>query len=308
MEGSMGWRISAALLVVFAIATTRCKPVNTTPSGTGAASHQATIQLSIYAGLLRSMSVTAATSRHPFIFDTGGGETIVTPELASAIGCKPYGRAIGFRAGGEQVAFEYCDDVVLRLGDVSIPHERVGVFDLKSILPRDAPPADGVVSLRSFRGQPVTIDLARGLVTLETGSSLAARTVRMRPLTIRVATGPTGAETTVYVAARVGGQRVWLLLDSGNGDPVLVSTQVARTAGLQGNKGDMLIEFDGLGSIRLPAGTRNMIYDGVLGVGFMQDWIFTLDLNSGRAWAAPAAKPNARYDSDLRMAPVRTSE
>lgn len=161
------------------------------------------------------MSVTVGGVTHPFTFDTGGGETVITPELASGIGCKPYDRAIGFRMSGEQVAFEYCDDVLLRLGDVPIAHDRVGVFDLKSSLPRGAPPADGIVSLRSFRSQPVTIDLASGRVTMETASSLAARTRRMRPLMIRVATGPTGAETTVYIAARVNRQRVWFLLDFG---------------------------------------------------------------------------------------------
>ncbi len=240
------------------------------------------------------MVVTVADTAHPFIFDTGGGETIITPEVASAIGCTPYGRAIGFRAGGEQVAFEYCDDVLLRLGDVAIAHQRVGVFDLRSILPKGAPPADGVVSLRSFRDRPVTIDLAAGRITIESANSLAERTRGMRPLTIRVATGPTGAETTVYIAARAGGRRAWLLLDSGNGDPALVAPHVARMAGLVDNQGQGLIEIDGLGPIRQPIRTRDMIYDGMLGAAFIQDWIFTLDLGSSRAWAAPAVANASR--------------
>jgi hypothetical protein len=273
--------------LIFAIAV-GCAHGDRVPSATGSADHPAAIQLSPYAGLLRSVSVTVGGATHPFIFDTGGGETVITPELASDIGCKPYGRAIGFRMGGQQVTFEYCDDVSLQVGDVSLAHDRVGVFDLKSILPRDAPPADGVLSLRSFRGRPLTIDLASGRVIIETASSLAARSESMRPLVIRVATGPTGGETTVYVAARVEGERVWLLLDSGNGDPALVSRYVARMGGLQGSEGDALIDFDGLGPLRLPVGTREMIYDGVLGAGFMQEWIFTLDLKSARAWAVPA--------------------
>ena len=279
-----------ALPVILAITIAGCTHVNSPSVAARPADRPATIQLSIYAGLLRSMAVTVADAAHTFIFDTGGGETMITPDVASTIGCMPYGRTIGFRAGGEQVAFEYCDDVLLRLGDVAIAHERVGVFDFKSILPAGAPPADGVVSLRSFRGQPVTIDLAKGRITIETANSLAVRTRGMRPLTIRVASGPTGAETTVYIAARVGGRRVWLLLDSGNGDPALVAPHVARMAGLMDSKGEALIEFDGLGPIRLPIRTRNMIYDGMLGAAFIQDWIFTLDLGSSRAWAAPAAR------------------
>jgi hypothetical protein len=109
----------------------------------------------------------------------------------------------------------------------------------------------------------------------------------MQPLTIRVATGPTGAETSVYVGARVGGRRVWLLLDSGNGDPALVAPHVARLGGLIGREGEMVIEVDGLGPIRSPTRVQSMIYDGVLGAAFMEKWVFTLDLESGRAWAMP---------------------
>ena len=284
--------IRSMLLAILALTVTGCARVDRRPVATHPLDGPATIPLSTYVGPLRSMTVTVANAAHQFIFDTGGGETMITPELASAIGCLPYGRTIGFRASGEQVAFEYCDDVSLRLGDVAITHERVGVFDLKSILPAGAPPADGVVSLRSFHGQAVTMDLTKGRITVETANSLVARTRGVRPLTIRVATGPTGAETTVYIGARVGGRRVWLLLDSGNGDPLLVAPHVARMAGLMVSKGEALIELDGLGPIRLPTSAQNMIYDGMLGAAFLEEWIFTLDLGSSRAWAVPAARPN----------------
>ena len=121
----MGTTIRAVALVTFAITVTGCAHVGL-PSPTISTDHPATIQLSTYAGLLRSLSVTVGHATHPFIFDTGGGETLISPDLASGIGCRPYGRAIGFRMGGEQVAFEYCDDVLLRLGDISIAHDALG--------------------------------------------------------------------------------------------------------------------------------------------------------------------------------------
>jgi hypothetical protein len=248
----------------------------------------AVIPLSPWAGLLRSVTVTIDGREHRFIFDTGGGQTLITPELAAAVGCIPYGRAIGFRMSGDRVEFEYCDNVALRLGHVALAPEPVGVFDLKSILPAGLPRADGVLSLRSFRDRPVTIALGAGQLTLETADSLAARVKRMRPLTIRIATGPSGAETTVYVAARVGGRRVWLLLDSGNGDPALVAPHVAAMAGLKGAEGDAIIQIDGVGPVQLPIRPQPIIYDGVLGASFIQDWTLTFDLASARAWAAPA--------------------
>ena len=256
----------------------------------GRAAMPAVVPLSPWAGLLRSVTVTVDGTAHPFIFDTGGGTTMITPEVAASVGCTPYGRTIGFRMSGERVEFEYCDNVALRLGQVALAREPVGVYDLKSILPAGLPRADGVLSLRSFRDRPVTIALGAGRLTLETAGSLAARVRRMRRLTIRIATGPSGAETTVYVAARVGGRRVWLLLDSGNGDPALVAPHVAAMAGLKGTEGDAVIQIDGVGPVQLPIRPKPIIYDGVLGAGFIQDWILTFDLASARAWAVPAER------------------
>jgi hypothetical protein len=145
-----------------------------------------------------------------------------------------------------------------------------------------------VLSLRSFRDRPVTIALAAGQLTFETADSLAARVRRMRPLTVRIATGLSGAETTVYVGARVGGRRVWLLLDSGNGDPALVAPHVAAMAGVKGAEEDAVIQIDGIGPVQLPIRPKPIIYDGVLGASFIQDWILTFDLASARGWAAPA--------------------
>ena len=122
----------------------------------------AVVPLAPWAGLLRSVTVTVDGTAHPFVFDTGGGETVITPEVAAAVGCTPYGRSIGFRMSGERVEFEYCDNVALRLGQVALAREPVGVYDLKSILPVGLPRADGVLSLRSLRDSPVTVALGAG--------------------------------------------------------------------------------------------------------------------------------------------------
>ena len=129
----------------------------------------AVVPLSPWAGLLRSVTVTVDGTAHPFIFDTGGGQTVITPEVAAAVGCTPYGRAIGFRMSGERVEFEYCDNVALRLGQVALAREPVGVFDLKSILPAGLPRADGVLSLRSFRDSSGDDRARRGPVDARDG-------------------------------------------------------------------------------------------------------------------------------------------
>jgi hypothetical protein len=277
--------------MLIALAVAGCsRQSQPTTAGTPADSSQ-TASLSAYFGQLRSVAVSIGSATHRFIFDTGGGETMITPELASAIGCAPYGRAVGFRMSGEQVSWQYCDDVSFQLGDITIAPDRVGVFNLRSLLPAGLPPADGVMSLRSFRHRPVTIDYARGEITVETVTSLKSRVAGMRSLTIRIASGLTGAETTAYIAGRIGGQRVWLALDSGNvASPLLVAPNVARVANCQSPQCDVLVHLDGLDPVRLSARTSNIVYDGVIGAAFMKEWILTLDLASSRAWAARAMK------------------
>ena len=92
----------------------------------------AVVPLSPWAGPLRSVTVTVDGTAHRFIFDTGGGTTMITPEVAASVGCTPYGRTIGFRMSGERVEFTYCDNVALRLGEVALARAPVGVFDLKA--------------------------------------------------------------------------------------------------------------------------------------------------------------------------------
>jgi hypothetical protein len=88
---------------------------------------------------------------------------------------------------------------------------------------------------------------------------------------------------------------VWLLLDSGNGDRVLVAPHVARMAGLKEAQGEVRLEIDGLGSIPVAARWSEIIYDGVLGAAFLQDWIFTIDLATGRGWATRAETRAVRF-------------
>ena len=52
----------------------------------GRAAMPAVVPLSPWAGLLRSVTVTVDGTAHPFIFDTGGGTTMITPEVAAAVG------------------------------------------------------------------------------------------------------------------------------------------------------------------------------------------------------------------------------
>jgi hypothetical protein len=45
-------------------------------------------------GALRTVSVKIGKLELPFVFDTAGGDTFVTPAVASAVGCTPYRRLV----------------------------------------------------------------------------------------------------------------------------------------------------------------------------------------------------------------------
>src|SRR5262249_14490778 len=68
----------------------------------GATSGDAPIELKLdpYVDLLRTVKVRIGTLETPFLFDTGGGATVISLETAKAIGCTPFGRGTGFRHDG----------------------------------------------------------------------------------------------------------------------------------------------------------------------------------------------------------------
>ena len=237
-----------------------------------------------------------------FLFDTGGGQTIISPALAATLGCEPYGRSVGFRMSGERVEFEICDEVQLELGTYSIDPEPVAVWDVGAVLPDELPPLDGVISLKSFDEELITLDLAGSLLTIETEDSFATRISTMSPVPMRVATGHSGAGIVVYVGADVDTRRVWMQFDTGNILGVQLSPAVVDVFGIQltadqratlENQGNVSLEsvaltIPGLGSTAIPALVRPLIIDGALSFDFLERWVFGLDLRHKQLWAAPS--------------------
>ena len=66
----IGMLTTPSLRIIFVIALAGCVHANTTSGAAGQADRARTIPLSTYAGLLRTITVTVASSAHPFIFDT----------------------------------------------------------------------------------------------------------------------------------------------------------------------------------------------------------------------------------------------
>jgi hypothetical protein len=101
---------------------------------------RAELTLRQYIGPLKSIQVTVGRDTLPFILDTGGGISLITPEVAKNIGCVPFGRLTAFRQNGERIDAQRCGKVTLSLGSLNVSVE-TAIFDLMAVLRRSGGPA-----------------------------------------------------------------------------------------------------------------------------------------------------------------------
>jgi hypothetical protein len=253
------------------------------------------LRLEPYVAGLVTLSVDVGGRPSRLIFDTAGGLTLVTPQVAAEIGCRPFGRLTGFRHDGGRLDLERCGPLAVAAGPLRAERE-VAVFDLMALL-GGAPPVDGIVGLDLFETAPVTIDLEAGEVTFETPASLAARSRDAARLAIRLARQAGGAGLDLFVAAESPQGLLWLEWDSGNSGPVRLAPHAVRQLGWELSaeaSSPRELDVAGLGPVAIEALEKEMIYDGLLNNRFVRDFVWTLDLANGALWAkrrVPAPKP-----------------
>lgn len=285
-------------------------PAGAAPQAAATEPTAPSIQLARHGAGFRTLEVHVGGRSRTFLFDTGGGNTVVSPAVADDVGCEPRPGGFGLRMTGERVHYGICRRVRLDLGAVEVLHGSILVVDVGALLSRDAPAVDGIVSLESFRGRAVTVDLAAGRLVVETPASLAERIGDMRALHARFEQGATASGVNVSVAVRTGGRLAWLIVDSGNLDRVLLDVEVARELGLElrrkgfgfesrfPGEGDpprweldgVRLDVVGLGEVEVPVAVTELIFDGALDAGFLERRILTFDLEGRRLFAAPATE------------------
>ena len=243
------------------------------------------VPLSDYIAGFRTVEVGLGRSgeTHTFLFDTGGGITVLTPATAAELGCTPFGRMTGFRSSGERLDGPRCGIVVMELGGQTFRDE-TAVFDLMALL-GNAPPVSGLISLYTFRELPITLDLSRNLLVLETPESLRERVRDMEPADIRVGRQAGGTALDVFLAIQGEPLPAWFLVDSGNTGNVIVAPHARRQIGLpEGELEAGRFHIDGVGGFEAALTFSDRIYDGVLNIGTLQRMVLTLDLARQRAW------------------------
>lgn len=242
---------------------------------------------------MRTVQVTVAGERYDFLFDTGGGMTVVSPAIAAKLGCVASGRSRGHRMSGEYLEAPSCRGVSLSVDGHAAVVE-AAVMELRPYGDAPVPPVHGMISLHTFAGRALTLDLAHARLTVETPASLAGRVRRMTPLRARIATGLNGGDLTAYVAVPADGGELWMLWDSGNHATTFVAPFAAPLLGLADTMPDRargvasLTLAPGL-TVRAPVQAKRIVRDGVLAASVVERAVWTVDLAGGRMWVGPVA-------------------
>lgn len=241
------------------------------------------VQLAPYIGRLVTVDVVVEQDTARLIFDTGGGQTVISPRMAERAGCTPSGRSVGFRMTGERIESPVCSDVTFSIQGVAFTDPSVGVWDVQELLPEGVPPVDGLLSLKTLATRPITLRLAQGRLTVETDASFGRQIAEMHRLRSRMATGPAGAELSVFVRAAAS-DTGWFLIDSGNLDVVQIAPHMAGAHGSDDATWEAPLTLDGVASVEATFRAKDIIYDGVLSEGFLRHWTIAFDFGGKAVW------------------------
>ena len=272
-------RLSAGLLTLSLLAGA----APSTPSRTEAPQ---VIRLERFRKALWKVHVTMNGVPGDFLFDTGGGLTLLSNDFANKVECTYWGRSTGWNMFGRRSDGPHCDDVQLMAGDVALTPVSVGKIDFTGQFPGDQAP-DGLLSLDAFDGEAITIDQGAGTLTIETPASLAERVAHMTELPMRLVRDCSARCLNAFVAVPTPKGRTWLILDSGAGGVSLIARDYAEAFGLDTVKMGQRLRIDVAPGVRVdsPVMVTDMIMDGNLGQPFMSRYVLTLDLRNGRLWA-----------------------
>jgi len=230
-----------------------------------------------------------------FAFDTAGGITLISPDLAAKSGCKPWGRLSGHRMMGDRLDMPRCDAVGLRLGEERYRLPVVGVLDIAPLIAKDAAPVDGSIALDAFAGKAITIDFPGMRLIVESPESLSERVAGAESLPLSLSRELQGRALAASLGVPGPLGMAWMELDSGNGGTILVAKPYAAQFGLDPDeKGVQKADFRVSERLRAQgaAFAPDMILDGNLGMPFLRDKVVTLDLAVGRLWIRQG---NQRY-------------
>lgn len=253
---------------------------------------QDTIHLKPYFRELKSVDIIINGKKYDFLFDSGGGETFISTDIAKLLNKEIYGGITGIRMNGEMIKYQKADSVTIKAGATEIFHQTIGVWDIMSVLPKELPEIDGVLSLKSFENDILTIDLSKNILIIENKASSKKQFKTKALIPSRFANGNDGAELTIFIGIPKQSHTYWFLFDTGNIGPMILSPECALLWGLQSNTKDSIsadiktkVEFIiGKNKIEASPLSKKIIYDGALNFESISKYIFTIDFKKKKVW------------------------
>lgn len=284
--------IALVLGLVMPVASAEGSSQKTHKRGQGASDAPIVFQLEPYAGAALALRGEMNGHSGLFLFDTGGGVSVIDSAFEKSIRCEPWGKITGFRMTGERLDMPKCDHVLFVTGGVDFLRRTVGVLDLSTLLPPNAPHLDGSVGLDMFSGSKITFNQAEHVLIVENQKSFSDRTRQAREVPMMIVRDAGGFALTVKIGVPTSKGLAWMELDSGNEGPVAIADHIAPL--LKSDSDDTSVSLNHFNiAPEIPVGSpikiESLIMDGNLGASFLQKWIVSLDLSEGRAWLSPSA-------------------
>jgi len=251
---------------------------------------QTKISLENYFRTLKSVKVEIENKSYNFLFDTGGGLTIVSPEIVKEINKSAYGNSVGFRMSGEIIETKICDSLNIKIGGINFFHTSVGVFDIMSLLPKELNQIDGLISLKSFEQMKVVLNLRGNELIIETDDSFNDKIKNMSLVESRFANGTNGTELNIFLGIHFNNHLWWFLFDSGNISQTKISTFVAEEWGLIINDENGITPLGEFkyavtnDSITAPTIINKIIYDGALSFDFIYQSEYAISFKDHKVW------------------------
>lgn len=236
---------------------------------------------------IETIKATVDGEEGTYLFDSGIGTSGVTPAVAAAIGCKPWGKITGFRATGERLDLPRCNSSTVKIGAFAKTLPQLSVFDLAHFMGPASAGLAGAIGLDVFVGRTVTLDVAHHQLTIEDAASLAAIRKTAVEVPVRLVRVAEGAALTVNIGVPTSSGMAWMELDTGNYGPSMVDRSIANLFGLKPSDTERQqwnvalapkLNFFG------PVIFKDLILDGNLGRDVLRHWQVTLDLANGRGW------------------------
>ena len=124
---------------------------------------------------------------------------MVSPKIVKELNKSVYGNNVGFRMSGEEVAMKLCDSVEIKIGGINFHHPYVAVFDIMSLLPEEFERIDGIISMKTFQNNEITLNLSDNKIIVETEDSFKEKIKNMNLIRSRFANGPSGSELDIFI-------------------------------------------------------------------------------------------------------------